>query len=626
MDYTNLTKEELVAKLLQGDQEIRRLHETVNEQQQQLTQQQLSYEVEVDGGRGSSMHSRASLQADPRCSVNMVNEKGDLCPSPSAMYYEELRHKRAAAASPASQAPPAYEVSFGVLVIEGSDSNKVSTVPLTSILTKAYKRPDERDADTPVVADGDRGEAGMSVGRHSTFSVGDDYRSGMSEEPLGRGGSVERELGQHRSSWAADESSNEGSPMFDGERQLSEFVLNNETASPATRLGLRLGVHLPPSLDPMRLSRLESVGHDAMVTHGTLHLFKQLYAGDAIGGAMSPVSSYALSVYQYMLRVFAEDNKFTHNPADMEGLGRMMVNLCKETEVVLRSEERHIHVQSPVYVFGDIHGNFRDLHYFIKNLVSFGDLRYTPHRFVFLGDYVDRGEFSPEVIALLFAMKVIAPEKVVLLRGNHEDTLVSGDLGSYGSTSFRSQCRELFGPMLGEEVWKRASTTFASLPLTANIDGRIFCTHGGLPRYYGGDDNRLDTLMRTDFPRLESFFQVPEDETPEQRAFRQAATDTCWSDPAEDESQLDKYGFGSNPRGTGVILFGSAAVQQFLDRHGYEYIFRAHQEKSDGLRLSKNARVFTIFSTSAYVGHSNGAGVVLVADNKIRLIIKNAPE
>eukprot|EP00656_Telonema_subtile_P038332 TRINITY_DN43083_c0_g1_i1.p1 TRINITY_DN43083_c0_g1~~TRINITY_DN43083_c0_g1_i1.p1 ORF type:complete len:205 (-),score=27.39 TRINITY_DN43083_c0_g1_i1:37-651(-) len=147
------------------------------------------------------------------------------------------------------------------------------------------------------------------------------------------------------------------------------------------------------------------------------------------------------------------------------------------------------------------------------------------------------------------------------------------------------------------QVWKRASTAFASLPLTANIDGRIFCTHGGLPRFDGGADNRLDVLMRPDFPRLESFFQVPEDETPEQRALRQAATDTCWSDPAEDESQLDSYGFGANPRGNGVILFGTEAVTQFLDRFGYEYIFRAHQEKSDGLRLSKNARVFTIFST-----------------------------
>lgn len=72
----------------------------------------------------------------------------------------------------------------------------------------------------------------------------------------------------------------------------------------------------------------------------------------------------------------------------------------------------------------------------------------------------------------------------------------------------------------------------------------------------------------------------------------------------------------------GVILFGGSAVDRFCNTFGYEYIFRAHQEKSDGLKISKNARVVTVFSTSGYVGHQNGAGCVYVADGKIRLIIK----
>lgn len=73
-----------------------------------------------------------------------------------------------------------------------------------------------------------------------------------------------------------------------------------------------------------------------------------------------------------------------------------------------------------------------------------------------------------------------------------------------------------------------------------------------------------------------------------------------------------------------MILFGTQAVNTFLDHFHYDLIFRAHQEKCDGLKLSKSGKVFTIFSTSGYVGHNNGAGVVLVADNTIRLIVKNA--
>ncbi|ESL06865.1 hypothetical protein TRSC58_05454 [Trypanosoma rangeli SC58] len=339
---------------------------------------------------------------------------------------------------------------------------------------------------------------------------------------------------------------------------------------------------------------------------------------------LSPLSSHGNAIYHYIVKNFAVRNGCRHSPSDVEGFGRTLCSLCGEVKAILQNEPRHGSAVSPCYVFGDLHGNFLDLFYFLDNLISFQDLRYAPHRFLFLGDYVDRGDFSVEVVAYLFAMKVLAPEKVLLLRGNHEDTLVSGDIAGYGDASFLAQCRNLFGHALGEELWHRASETFAYLPLTANIDGRIFCTHGGIPRYRGGVDDRLQILCRDDFPVFESFFNVPEDESPQARMCRQMAIDTCWADPAEEESTLDKWGFGANPRGSGVILFGSVAVDQFLANYNYEYIFRAHQEKSDGLKLSKSARVFTIFSTSAYVGHENGAGVVLVADGKIRLIIKSA--
>jgi len=302
-----------------------------------------------------------------------------------------------------------------------------------------------------------------------------------------------------------------------------------------------------------------------------------------------------------------------------------MLSLCKEVEKVARDEPAHPTVVSPAYVFGDIHGNFRDLYYFTTQLMIFDDLRFVPFRFVFLGDYVDRGEYSVEVVAFLFALKAIAPHKVTLLRGNHEDTLVNGDRNLYGATSFRAQCVALFGEMLGEKVWSQSNDVFSHLPLTANIDKKIFCTHGGLPRYRGGDDKRLD-FLNSKMPPMRSFFEIPATESEEAKTRRMAATDVCWSDPAEDDGRMDKYGFGNNPRGNGVIMFGSTAVEQFLETYGFEYIFRAHQEKADGLKISKNARVVTIFSTSAYVGHQNGAGVVYVGDSRIRLIVKEPDE
>lgn len=492
-----------------------------------------------------------------------------------------------------------YEVSFSVLVIENGCA---TTVPLGQVLDKSYLRQDNREADTPCNFGGSEGSG--SVGRASEqlarFSVGGGNESDSADSPDCKSrGSLQVTFGSPNDSSSGNVAGASPQPNAAG-------LAGRVKIEP-----LNLAFGRPSSLDP-----------DAIVSHQTLHEFNRQYA--TAGGITSPLSSYAKGIYTYIVDVFATRNNFQHDTKDLEGLGRTLVSLCGEVENIFKQESRHPTVPSPCYVFGDIHGNYRDLHYFMSNLVSFNDMRYTPHRFLFLGDYVDRGEFSVEVVAYLFAIKVLAPEKVILLRGNHEDTLVSGDLNSYGASSFRAQCRKLFGAIVGEDLWRKASRAFAYLPLTANIDGKIFCTHGGLPRYRGGPDNRLELLSRSDFPAFESFFQVPERESPDQLVCRQAATDTCWSDPAEDEAPLDPYGFGPNPRGNGVILFGARAVEQFLDRYGFEYIFRAHQEKSDGLKLSKSARVFTIFSTSAYVGHENGAGVVLVADGKLRLIIKNA--
>ncbi|KAG5486033.1 hypothetical protein LSCM4_06739 [Leishmania orientalis] len=534
----------------------------------------------------------------------------------------------------ASGPPPApsFEISMSVIVIE---NGAALSVPLSSVLDKTYGRQDLREADTPVVSSKYLRDANslrtqrFSLGSVSaTGGAGADASPGMNLEEefpdspspgrpscaLGRGSVLMRGSGAHASS--------SGDDMDDEPCPKDPRAGSAGAAAAASSLAQRAGVaHLNLRRD-LLFARDLSLDADAIITHQTLRLFNQQYARGA--NMLSPMSSYGNAVYHYIVKTFAVRNGCEHLPDDVEGFGRTLINLCEEVKHILQDEPRHVSVASPCYVFGDLHGNFRDLFYFMDNLISFQDLRYTPHRFVFLGDYVDRGEFSVEVVAYLFSMKVLAPHKVLLLRGNHEDTLVSGDISGYGNTSFRAQCHSTFGAALGEELWHRASVAFAHLPLTANIDRKIYCTHGGIPRYSGGVDDRLDILNSVDFPVMESFFQVPENETPQHRMYRQIGMDTCWADPAENESELDKFGFGSNPRGTGVILFGSKAVDDFLDHFHFEYIFRAHQEKSDGLKLSKSARVFTIFSTSAYVGHQNGAGVVLVAEGKIRLIVKTA--
>ena len=86
---------------------------------------------------------------------------------------------------------------------------------------------------------------------------------------------------------------------------------------------------------------------------------------------------------------------------------------------IMEEEPRCLFMQSPVYVFGDIHGNLEDLHFFADNIWKLG-MDLTAGQFLFLGDYVDRGMSCLECVAYLFGLKVLYPNKIKLLRGNHE--------------------------------------------------------------------------------------------------------------------------------------------------------------------------------------------------------------
>mmetsp|Transcript_963 Transcript_963/g.2062 ORF Transcript_963/g.2062 Transcript_963/m.2062 type:complete len:706 (-) Transcript_963:212-2329(-) len=297
--------------------------------------------------------------------------------------------------------------------------------------------------------------------------------------------------------------------------------------------------------------------------------------------------------------------------------------LNKKVRAVLEDEPRCVFLQSPAYVFGDIHGNLEDLHFFSDNIWNLG-MSLTAGNFVFLGDYVDRGMSCLECVAYLFAMKLSLPHKVFLLRGNHETRDVNGWEEHYGARSFIYQCQERFGQTVGFQLWNEINETFDRMPLAAVIDQDIFCVHGGIPRPISdpnADGGRIrDILNVSKVAGINPPYEHEEDE------YQQVASDCIWSDPASEEQERtsvdEETGYGDSLRGGGAICFGHKAVSDFLAQQGFSYIMRAHEAHAEGVAVSKGARVFTVFSTSKDHNQGNNAmaGCILIDFEKMQVI------
>ena len=133
--------------------------------------------------------------------------------------------------------------------------------------------------------------------------------------------------------------------------------------------------------------------------------------------------------------------------------------LCSRMRTILIEEENVHCVRSPVTVCGDIHGQFYDL----MELFRVGGCP-PETNYLFLGDYVNRGYFSLETVSLLFALKVRYPDKITLLRGNHEARQITQMYGFY------DECMKNYG---NSNVWKYFTNIFDFLPLAAVVERQV---------------------------------------------------------------------------------------------------------------------------------------------------------
>lgn len=237
--------------------------------------------------------------------------------------------------------------------------------------------------------------------------------------------------------------------------------------------------------------------------------------------------------------------------------------LCHTLKTQLLTVPNIMPIQSPITVVGDIHGQYHDL----LEIFQIGGSPPTTN-YLFLGDYVDRGYYSVETISLLIVLKLRFPERIFLIRGNHESRTITTNYGFYS---------EVLNKYNGSiNVWSYITDLFDYLPLGATIDGKIFATHGGL----SPSCQQLDQIRTVD-----RFKEIPHDGI---------MADLVWSDP--DPEIMD---FKLSPRGAGY-LFGYEVMGKFCHDNDLVQLIRAHQLCNEGYVSYWLGKCLTVWSAPNY--------------------------
>jgi len=377
--------------------------------------------------------------------------------------------------------------------------------------------------------------------------------------------------------------------------------------SPVAQTAMSYSADLPNEIQrmvrPLPLNKLEHEHRKLILSNPILHLSNQTK-----DRSKEPALKLAYHVITHLHKpkdwcVAKAEKVFFLKP-------KSILELIKECQNIVESQPIICKVNTPVKIFGDIHGQYNDLMRFFDlwrgpvDSSLGGDI--DSFDYVFLGDYVDRGTCSLETICLLMALKITYPTQIHLLRGNHEDKSINHVFG------FSEECAERLQEDIDDptSVFCTINQFFNWLPLAAVIDNRIICLHGGI----GSTVNSLEDIARMTRP-LEV---VHETTTMEQRIL----LDILWSDPTESDKEMGtRINIMRDPNETGSIFsFGPDRVEKFLKQNKLELIIRGHECVRDGFERFARGQLITVFSATDYCGKRKNAGAALFVHKNYEIV------
>ncbi|KGO77672.1 Serine/threonine-specific protein phosphatase/bis(5-nucleosyl)-tetraphosphatase [Penicillium italicum] len=342
--------------------------------------------------------------------------------------------------------------------------------------------------------------------------------------------------------------------------------------------------------------------------------------------------------------------------------------LCYKARELLIEEGNVVSVDAPVTICGDIHGQFHDL---MELFRVGGDVPDT--NYLFMGDFVDRGFYSLESFLLLLCLKVRYPDRITLIRGNHESRQITTVYGfydecirKYGSANVWRYCCEVFDYLalgaivLGasSELEPTSNTALSSMPIDdSELETEALNSRGEVMMSTYRARQRSSSDVSTDSRNI----SPPRDisAAPGQAAApsRSGAPGTGASGDGNGSAttsrtgavlcvhgglsplidSVDKIrlidrkqevphegamcdllwsdpddieGWGLSPRGAG-FLFGGDIVKQFNHLNGLSLVARAHQLVMEGYKEMFDGGIVTVWSAPNYCYRCGNVAAIL---------------
>lgn len=277
-----------------------------------------------------------------------------------------------------------------------------------------------------------------------------------------------------------------------------------------------------------------------------------------------------------------------------------LIKIIDDASQIMSNEPNLLQVGVPSIVIGDIHGQLFDLFQMFE-CSGYPDEK-PDMKYIFLGDYVDRGDRSIEVLILLYAMKINYPTRIFLLRGNHECKRMTEYF------TFKLECQKRYS----NKLFKSSVESFMTLPLAAVLNEQFFCVHAGISSELISLDqiNQLDRFVVN---------------TPSKGLF----CDLLWSDPDSDydskeskpSDSRDLFSFNMDRRCS--EFYSYQAVLNFLNMNDLLCIIRGHQPQDSGYRMYKTnpethfPTLITLFSAPNYCHTYQNKAATLIYDGEL---------